>query len=218
MKALLQRADELLAEEPDFEGLGDYSLDEIVERLAANRPRVAIIQGSADHPAHMFDYEHTLRAAARVWQNGGVPFTFGIPVICDGTAQSNIGQSYSLASRNHTAMAVNINFEGHSYHAAYVLSGCDKTPTGILSGLAAADRAPPRIGARHRTGLGGIRTGACAQGRYDSEAHAQGVARYPGCRRRSWQFAVGQRHRRELPLHPAVLLHGGFPGSADPCC
>lgn len=141
VKALLQRADELLADEPDYRGLGDYSLDEIVDRLATNRPRVAIIQGSADHPAHMFDYEHALRAAARIWQNGGVPFTFGIPVICDGTAQSNIGQSYSLASRNHTAMAVNINFEGHSYHAAYVLSGCDKTPTGILSGLAAADRA-----------------------------------------------------------------------------
>ncbi|MGC3964963.1 MAG: dihydroxy-acid dehydratase [Rhodocyclaceae bacterium] len=141
VRALLQRAEALLAQESGQEGLGDYSLDEIVERLASNRPRVCIIQGSPDHPAHLFDYEHALRAAARIWQNGGVPFTFGIPVICDGTAQSNIGQSYSLASRNHTAMAVNINFEGHSYHAAYVLSGCDKTPTGILAGLAAADRA-----------------------------------------------------------------------------
>lgn len=141
VRALLKRAEDLLRDEPGFAGLGDYSLTVIVERLAANRPRVCIIQGSPDHPAHLYDYEHTLRAAARIWQNGGVPFTFGIPVICDGTAQNNIGQSYSLASRNHTAMAVNINFEGHSYHAAYVLSGCDKTPTGILSGLAAADRA-----------------------------------------------------------------------------
>ena len=141
VRALLRRADALLAGDRDFTGLGDYGLAEIVARLAANRPRICIIQGSADHPAHLLDHEHMLRAAARVWQNGGVPFTFGIPVICDGTAQSNIGQSYSLASRNHTAMAVNINFEGHSYHAAYVLSGCDKTPTGILSGLAAADRA-----------------------------------------------------------------------------
>ncbi|MBS1210448.1 MAG: dihydroxy-acid dehydratase [Proteobacteria bacterium] len=138
VQALLKRAEALLQEGA---GLGDYSQAAIVERLASNRPRVAIIQGSPDHPAHMFDHEHALRAAARIWQNGGVPFTFGIPVICDGTAQSNIGQSYSLASRNHTAMAVNINFEGHSYHAAYVLSGCDKTPTGILSGLASADRA-----------------------------------------------------------------------------
>jgi dihydroxyacid dehydratase/phosphogluconate dehydratase len=141
VKALLKRAEILLAREPGFLGLGDYGLAEIVARLAGNRPRIAIIQGSPDHPAHLFDHEHALRAAARIWQNGGVPFTFGIPVICDGTAQSNIGQSYSLASRNHTATAVNINFEGHSYHAAYVMSGCDKTPTGILSGLAAADRA-----------------------------------------------------------------------------
>lgn len=139
--ALLKRADAYLKGDKFFLGLGDYSLDVIVERLAANRPRICIIQGSPDHPAHLYDYEHSLRAAARVWQNGGVPFTFGLPVICDGTAQSNIGQSYSLASRNHTAMTVNINFEGHSYHAAYVLSGCDKTPTGILSGLASADRA-----------------------------------------------------------------------------
>lgn len=141
VRALLARAEALLADDADFAGLGDFSLAAIVERLATNRPRIAIIQGSPDHPAHLADHEHALRAAARVWRNGGVPFTFGIPVICDGTAQSNIGQSYSLASRNHTAMTVNINFEGHSYHAAYVMSGCDKTPTGILSGLAAADRA-----------------------------------------------------------------------------
>ncbi|MTJ80346.1 MAG: dihydroxy-acid dehydratase [Telmatospirillum sp.] len=141
VQALLKRADAFLKDEPGYAGLGDYSQPAVVARLAANRPRICVIQGSPDHPAHLYDYEHTLRAAARIWQNGGVPFTFGIPVICDGTAQSNIGQSYSLASRNHSAMAVNINFEGHSYHAAYVLAGCDKTPTGILSGLAAADRA-----------------------------------------------------------------------------
>lgn len=109
--ALLKRAQELLGDEADFQGLGDYSQAAIVERLAANQLRVCIIQGSADHPAHLFDHEHTPRAAARIWQNGGMPFTFGVPGICDGTAQSNIGQSYSHGSRNHTAMAVNINFE-----------------------------------------------------------------------------------------------------------
>jgi len=114
VRALLARAETLLSDDPDFGGLGDFSLATIVSRLASNRPRICIIQGSPDHPAHLADHEHALRAAARVWQNGGVPFTFGIPVICDGTAQSNIGQSYSLASRNHTAMTVNINFEGHS--------------------------------------------------------------------------------------------------------
>lgn len=141
VRALLRRAERLLRSEPGFEPFDEYGLPAIVARLAGNRPRIAIVQGSPDHPAHLHDHEHALRAAARVWHDGGVPFTFGIPVICDGTAQSNIGQSYSLASRNHTAMAVNINVEGHAYHAAYVLAGCDKTPTGVLSGLAAADRA-----------------------------------------------------------------------------
>ena len=141
VQALLRRAQAFLDDEADFLGLGDYTQPAIVERLATNRPRICIIQGSPDHPAHLHDSEHALRAAARIWQNGGVPFTFGIPVVCDGTAQSNIGQCYSLVSRNATAMMVNTNFEGHSYHAAYVLSGCDKSPTGILSGLAAADRA-----------------------------------------------------------------------------
>ncbi len=121
--------------------LGDISLEIIVQRLVQNRPRVAIIGGSMDHPAHLLDEEYACRAAARIWYNGGVPFYFGIPIICDGTAQNNIGQSYSLASRNHTASAVNINFEGHSYHAAWVISGCDKSPSGILAGLAAADLA-----------------------------------------------------------------------------
>ncbi len=118
---------------------GEVTLSEIVERLVANKPRIAVITGSIDHPAHLRDDMHIGLAVLRIWQNGGVPFVFGIPVICDGTAQSNIGQSYSLASRNHTASAVNITFEGHSYHAAYVLSSCDKFPSAVLSGLAATD-------------------------------------------------------------------------------
>lgn len=118
---------------------GEVTLTEIVERLVANKPRIAVITGSIDHPAHLRDDMHISLAVLRIWHNGGVPFVFGIPVICDGTAQSNIGQSYSLASRNITASAVNITFEGHSYHAAYVLSSCDKFPSAVLSGLAATD-------------------------------------------------------------------------------
>ena len=118
---------------------GEVTLKEIVHRLVSNRPRIAVITGSIDHPAHLRDDIHISLATLRIWQNGGVPFVFGIPVICDGTAQSNIGQCYSLASRNHTASAVNITFEGHSYHAAYVLSSCDKFPAAVLCGLAATD-------------------------------------------------------------------------------
>lgn len=120
---------------------GEITLAEIVQRLVANRPRIAVITGSIDHPAHLRDDIHIGLAVLKIWENGGVPFVFGIPVICDGTAQNNIGQSYSLASRNDTAAAVNITFEGHSYHAAYVLSSCDKFPSAVISGLASADLA-----------------------------------------------------------------------------
>lgn len=120
---------------------GEITLDEIVHRLVTNRPRIAVITGSIDHPAHLRDDIHISLAVLRIWANGGVPFVFGIPVICDGTAQNNIGQCYSLASRNNTAAAVNITFEGHSYHAAYVLSSCDKFPSAVISGLASADLA-----------------------------------------------------------------------------
>ncbi|GAA0578043.1 dihydroxy-acid dehydratase [Caenispirillum bisanense] len=142
---LLEDARKELPPSSPLANLPGVTVKEVVQRLVANRPRIAIIAGSADHPAHLLDRAHTLMAAARVWQNGGVPFAFAVPVICDGTAQNNIGQSYSLASRNDTARAVNITFEGHSYHAAYVLAGCDKSPSAILSGLAAAE-----VARRHR--------------------------------------------------------------------
>jgi dihydroxy-acid dehydratase len=118
---------------------GEVTLDEIVHRLVINRPRIAVITGSTDHPAHLRDEAHISLAVLRIWQNGGVPFVFGIPVICDGTAQNNVGMCYSLVSRNNTASAVNITFEGHSYHAAYVLSSCDKFPSAVICGLAATD-------------------------------------------------------------------------------
>jgi len=117
-----------------------HDLQQIVERLEANAPRIAIIGGSSDHPAHIVDLETVLRAAARIWARGGVPFYFGIPVLCDGTAQDNIGMSYSLISRNLAAQAVINQMEAHAYHGAFVVSGCDKTPLGIACGLALLDR------------------------------------------------------------------------------
>lgn len=137
---LLARAERLL-------GIGlDYSLEAIYDRLEANAPRIAIIGGSPDHPAHLFDLETALAAAARIWQRGGVPFYFGIPVLCDGTAQSTVGMCYSLQSRNAVAGIVVSQMEAHAYHGAYVLSGCDKTPLGIVCGLAYLDRLRQRRG------------------------------------------------------------------------
>ena len=59
-----------------------------------------------------------LRAAVRIWENGGVPFYFAIPVVCDGTAQSTMGMSYSLQARNAVAQMVVNQMEGQCYHGA----------------------------------------------------------------------------------------------------
>ena len=64
------------------------------------------------------DFKTSSHAAIRIWQNGGVPFYFSTPVMCDGTAQSNQGMSYSLQSRNAVAQMVVNQLEAHSYHGA----------------------------------------------------------------------------------------------------
>ncbi|HYP38871.1 MAG TPA: dihydroxy-acid dehydratase [Chloroflexia bacterium] len=118
----------------------DCTLEAIFDRLDQNAPRIAIIGGSPDHPAHVKDWDTMLRAAVRIWQDGGVPFYFSIPVVCDGTAQSTVGMCYSLQSRNAVTQMVVNQMEGQSYHAAFVIQGCDKTPMAIVSALAHLDR------------------------------------------------------------------------------
>ncbi|MFD2368710.1 dihydroxy-acid dehydratase [Brevibacillus sp. GCM10020057] len=136
---LLDRAKQMLG--PTYEGdAPDWTLDEIYTRLEENAPRIAIIGGSPDHPAHIMDFQTSSRAAIRIWQNGGVPFYFSTPVMCDGTAQSNQGMSYSLQSRNAVAQMVASQLESHSYHGAFVIQGCDKQPLGVVSALAHLDR------------------------------------------------------------------------------
>ena len=138
--ALLDRARAALnAIGASVAGLGDVSLDAIYDRLHENAPRIAIIGGSADHPAHIVDSDTTAYAAARIWERGGVPFSFAVPVLCDGTAQSNVGMCYSLISRNITTAAVVNQMEAHSYHGAFVIQGCDKQPLAIVAGLALLD-------------------------------------------------------------------------------
>ena len=136
---LLDRAKQILG--PAYDGPApDWTLEAIYDRLENNAPRIAIIGGSADHPAHIMDYQTSARAAIRIWQNGGVPFYFSTPVMCDGTAQSTQGMSYSLQSRNAVAQMVVNQIEAHSYHGAFVIQGCDKQPLGVVSALAHVDR------------------------------------------------------------------------------
>ncbi len=130
----------------DRAGDPTHPLEEICERLDANAPRIAIIGGSPDHPAHISDDGTASKAAHRIWTNGGVPFYFSIPVMCDGTAQSALGMCYSLQSRNAAAAMVVNQMESHAYHGAFVLQGCDKTPTALVNALSLLDVTRQRRG------------------------------------------------------------------------
>src|SRR5829696_1588294 len=124
----------------------DYSLEAIYDRLEHNAPRIAIIGGSPDHPAHIMDPGTGARAALAIWKQGGVPFWFSVPVLCDGTAQSNMGMSYSLQSRNAIAEMIVNQMEAHSYHGAFVIQSCDKMPLAAVSALAHLDTLRRRRG------------------------------------------------------------------------
>ena len=130
----------------DRAGDSAYSLEEICERLDANAPRIAIIGGSPDHPAHILDDGTAWKAARRIWTNGGVPFYFSVPVLCDGTAQSAVGMCYSLQSRNAVAAMVVNQMEAHAYHGAFVIQGCDKMPTALVNALSLLDVTRQRRG------------------------------------------------------------------------
>ncbi|WP_029421270.1 dihydroxy-acid dehydratase [Alicyclobacillus macrosporangiidus] len=116
-----------------------WTLDEIFTRLENNAPRVAIIGGSWDHPAHVMDLWTVLRAAMSLWQHGAVPFYCATPVLCDGTAQNTMGMSYSLQSRNAIAQMVVNHLEAQSYHGAFVVQSCDKQPLAVVCALAHLD-------------------------------------------------------------------------------
>lgn len=125
--------------EVGYGAIPDWSLEAIYDRLEHNAPRIAIIGGSPDHPAHIMDPGTGARAALAIWKNGGVPFGFSVPVLCDGTAQSNMGMSYSLQSRNAIAEMIVNQMEAHSYHGAFVIQSCDKMPLAAISALAHLD-------------------------------------------------------------------------------
>jgi dihydroxy-acid dehydratase len=124
----------------------DWSLEAIYDRLEHNAPRIAVIGGSPDHPAHIMDPGTGARAALAIWKQGGVPFWFSVPVLCDGTAQSNMGMSYSLQSRNAIAEMIVNQMEAHSYHGAFVIQSCDKMPLAAVSALAHLDTLRRRRG------------------------------------------------------------------------
>ena len=63
---------------------------------------------------------------------GGVPFTFGVPAVCDGIAMGHNGMRFSLVSRETISDCCEIMMEAHSLDGWVGITNCDKITPGML--------------------------------------------------------------------------------------
>ena len=63
---------------------------------------------------------------------GGVPFSFGVPAVCDGIAMGHAGMRYSLPSREVIADAVEVMNNAHTFDGWVGVTNCDKVTPGML--------------------------------------------------------------------------------------
>ena len=83
-------------------------------------------------PGHVGMRDLERAAENGVYSNGGHPFIFGIPGICDGIAMGHKGMHYSLPSRELIADMVETIAEAHSLDGLILLTNCDKITPGML--------------------------------------------------------------------------------------
>lgn len=70
---------------------------------------------------------------------GGVPFTFGVPGICDGIAMGHAGMRYSLASRETVSDCVELMVKAHCFDGWVGVTNCDKITPGMLMAAGRCD-------------------------------------------------------------------------------
>ncbi|QLH75737.1 MAG: dihydroxy-acid dehydratase [Methanomassiliicoccales archaeon] len=63
---------------------------------------------------------------------GGVPFTFGVPGICDGIAMGHVGMRFSLVSRETIADCCELMVQAHRFDGWVGITNCDKITPGML--------------------------------------------------------------------------------------
>jgi len=106
-------------------------------RSNMNKPFIGIASSYTDIvPGHvgMRDLERAIENG--VYAGGGMPFTFGVPAICDGIAMGHSGMKYSLPSRELIADVVEIMAQAHQLDGLVLLTNCDKITPGMLMAAA----------------------------------------------------------------------------------
>lgn len=97
------------------------------------KPFIGIASSFTDLiPGHVGIRDLERAAENGVYSNGGHPFVFGIPGICDGIAMGHVGMHYSLPSRELIADIVESIAEAHCLDGIIFLTNCDKITPGML--------------------------------------------------------------------------------------
>ncbi len=97
------------------------------------KPFIGIASSFTDLiPGHVGIRDLERAAENGVYSNGGHPFVFGIPGICDGIAMGHIGMHYSLPSRELIADIIETIAEAHCLDGLILLTNCDKITPGML--------------------------------------------------------------------------------------
>ncbi len=98
-----------------------------------NKPFIGIANSYTDMvPGHV-GLQRLARAVEQgIAAGGGVPFSFGVPAICDGIAMGHKGMFYSLPSRELIADTVESMAEAHALDGIVLLTDCDKITPGML--------------------------------------------------------------------------------------
>lgn len=108
-----------------------------IPRSEMNKPFIGVATSFTDIiPGHtgMRDLERFIEKG--IHTNGGYPFFFGIPGICDGIAMGHKGMHYSLASRELIADMIESIAEAHQLDGLVLLTNCDKITPGMLMAAA----------------------------------------------------------------------------------
>lgn len=82
-------------------------------------------------PGHIMLNELTKEVMRGVRDAGGVPFTWGVPAVCDGIAMF-AEMRLSLPSRDHIADNIEIMMLSHSFDGWVGVTNCDKITPGML--------------------------------------------------------------------------------------
>ncbi len=84
-------------------------------------------------PGHIHLNRLTEKVMEGIKDAGGVPFTWGVPGICDGIAMGKgQGMNYSLPSRGHVADNIELMVGAHSLDGWVGVTNCDKITPGML--------------------------------------------------------------------------------------